>query len=296
MTKKSGVNDADSKSIDEKPKRLTCGLIMPISTIDGCPAEHWLEVKNIIIDAVDSIEDLDFEVRLVSDQDDVGVIQKRIVQNVYNSDIVVCDVSCKNPNVMFELGMRLAFDKPTVIVKDDKTDYSFDTGVIEHIPYPRDLRFSKMVSFKASLADKVAATYHASLNDPNHSTFLKNFGTFRIAGLEQKELTEGQMLLEMMVDLSARVESIRRDTRSTRTYAGVPSSKKALTSATAGIVRRVVKSYMDDNSITPGELLQLRGREDFCSTISQLLDPELRFESDSHLRAVIDDVIFDIVL
>jgi hypothetical protein len=34
---------------------------------------------------------------------------------------------------MFELGMRLAFDKPTVIIKDDKTDYMFDTGIIEHV-------------------------------------------------------------------------------------------------------------------------------------------------------------------
>jgi hypothetical protein len=69
--------------------------------------------------------------------DDIGVIQKRIVQNLYSSDVIVCDVSGKNPNVMFELGMRLAFDKPTLIVKDDKTDYSFDTGIIEHVPYPR---------------------------------------------------------------------------------------------------------------------------------------------------------------
>lgn len=79
----------------------------------------------------------------MSDADDVGVIQKRIVQGVYGADLIVCDVSCKNSNVMFELGMRLAFDKPTVIIKDDKTDYTFDTGVIEHITYPRDLRFQR---------------------------------------------------------------------------------------------------------------------------------------------------------
>jgi hypothetical protein len=51
---------------------------------------------------------------------------------------------------MLELGMRLAFDKPAVIVKDDKTDYSFDTSSIEHLAYPRDLRFSKIKSFKTA--------------------------------------------------------------------------------------------------------------------------------------------------
>ena len=58
------------------------------------------------------------------------MIHKTIVQNLYLNPIVVCDVSGKNANVMFELGLRLAFDKPTIIIKDDKTDYSFDTSVV----------------------------------------------------------------------------------------------------------------------------------------------------------------------
>ncbi|HXU93859.1 MAG TPA: hypothetical protein VFP33_09410, partial [Gallionella sp.] len=169
---------------DEAEMQLTCGLIMPISSIDGCSSEHWVEVKSIITEAIEGISAPRFSVKLVSDADDVGVIQKRIVQNIYSSDIVICDVSGKNPNVMFELGMRLAFDKPTVIVKDDKTDYSFDTSVIEHVPYPRDLRFSRIVSFKTLLAEKILATHKAATTDPNHSTFLKNFGKFHVADLK----------------------------------------------------------------------------------------------------------------
>ena len=67
-----------------------------------------------------------YEAELVSDAEDIGIIQTRIVQNLYDKDIIVCDVSCKNANVMFELGMRLAFDKPTIIVMDNMTKYSFD--------------------------------------------------------------------------------------------------------------------------------------------------------------------------
>jgi hypothetical protein len=61
---------------------------------------------------------------------------------------VIGDVSCKNPNVMFELGMRLAFDKPTIIIKDDQTSYSFDISPIQNLEYPRDLRFNKIIDFK----------------------------------------------------------------------------------------------------------------------------------------------------
>lgn len=189
---------------------LTCGLVMPISAMDGCSAEHWVEVKNIICDAVSNIEGVKFIPKLVSEQDDVGVIQKRIVQNIYSSDIVICDVSCKNSNVMFELGMRLAFDKPTILIKDDKTDFSFDTSVIEHLLYPRDLRFSRVVSFKKSLAEKITATYQAFLNDPNHSTFLKNFGSFKVASVDQTVGTPDQVMMDMMQDLTREVARIGR--------------------------------------------------------------------------------------
>lgn len=137
------------------------------------------------------------------------------MQNVYNSDIVVCDVSAKNPNVMLELGLRLAFDKPTVIIKDDKTDYSFDTGIIEHVGYPRDLRFSKIVDFQRILASKVLATYKAAQQNPNHSPFLKNFGEFQVAALTQTEVTPDKIIINMLTEMQRDIALLKqRDDRS----------------------------------------------------------------------------------
>jgi hypothetical protein len=68
----------------------TCGIIMPLSPIDGCTAEHWDDVQSIIKESVSSIQEPVFSSRIVSDADEVGVIQKRIVQNIYLSDVVVC--------------------------------------------------------------------------------------------------------------------------------------------------------------------------------------------------------------
>ncbi len=178
----------------EMPK---CGLIMPISAIGACTEQHWSDVKTILVEA---LKDIDFKAELVSEADDVGIIQKRIIQNVYQNPIVVCDVSGKNPNVMFELGMRLAFDKPTVIVKDDMTDYSFDTSPIEHIEYPRDLRFPKVVEFKKKIKEKVRATHDAA-QKANHSTFLKHFGKFKVAKLETEEVDKEDYLLSEMSEL-----------------------------------------------------------------------------------------------
>src|ERR1051326_2897948 len=116
-----------SDSTQEKP---ICGLVMPISAIDGVSENHWLDVRQIL---TASIESAGFKANMVSEAEDIGIIQRRIIQNLYNNPVVVCDVSGKNPNVMFELGLRLAFDKAIVIVKDDATAYSFDTAPIEHL-------------------------------------------------------------------------------------------------------------------------------------------------------------------
>lgn len=195
-----------AKVVEKKPRDLIqCGVVMPISAIGDCSESHWSEILTII---ADSVLPAGFEATLVSGADEVTIIQKTIIQNLYDNPIVIVDVSERNPNVMFELGIRLAFDKPTVIIKDDKTPYVFDTGVIEHIEYPRDLRFSKIVEFKRRLAEKVLATYQKQIADPKYSTFLRHFGTFKISHLENTEVSSQEFILKKLDDLEGRLIGI----------------------------------------------------------------------------------------
>jgi hypothetical protein len=184
-----------------------CGVVMPISAIDGCAEAHWADVLEILEEA---IEDAGFEANVVSNADDVGIIHKRIIQNLYDNPIVVCDVSGKNPNVMFELGLRLAFDKPTIIVKDDKTAYSFDTSAIEHLEYPRDLRFSKIVDFKQKLSAKIKGTHQKATSDPTYTTFLKHFGEFTVAKLDKKEISGQEYILEELRNIRFTMRRLER--------------------------------------------------------------------------------------
>jgi hypothetical protein len=188
---------------------LECGLVMPIAAIDGCSPEHWAQVRAFLVEAICEIDEPKFVAKLVSEEADVGMILRRIVQNVYKSEIVVCDVSGKNPNVMFELGMRMAFDKPVVIIKDDQTGYSFDTSIIEHLEYPRDLRYPVMVEFKRRLKAKIEATVQSSRKD-GYQGFLKNFGTFTVAHLAEKQGSIEEVLLQNMAELQKSVAAIQR--------------------------------------------------------------------------------------
>ncbi|WP_427036601.1 hypothetical protein [Cytobacillus pseudoceanisediminis] len=264
-------------------QKLTCGLIMPISSIDGCSEQHWSEIKDILSNAVTSIEKYDFEVNLVSDSDDVGVIQKRIVQNVYSSDIAICDVSAKNPNVMFELGLRLAFDKPTIIVKDDKTNYSFDTSVIEHLEYPRDLRFNTIVSFKDKLAKKIVATYDESIRNPDHSTFLKNFGKFTVAKLNETEVSFDKAVLEMLSELQHDVSILRRNSRR------ISPIKTKEMSEVQSIVKIAIQAYLD--AVKLEKPVDIEDMDELYNFVQEHLDAPKFFDNPRAFRMFIDEII-----
>ena len=236
----------------KKDKQPTCGIIMPISLIDNCPPEHWADVLGILKDVCTTN---DFIPNLVSDADDIGVIHNRIIENIYSSDIVICDVSCKNANVMFELGMRLAFDKPTIIIKDDLTGYSFDTSLIEHLEYPRDLRFTSINKFKDSLGKKLTATYEKSKSDPNYSTFLKNFGKYKIAHLEDREVSTDTFILNAIEELRRDVRVIknvslhdREDNLRINLGRSINSSRE-ITEEAKIIFKKIVQDYIKKNNL-----------------------------------------------
>jgi hypothetical protein len=236
----------------KKDKQPTCGIIMPISLIDNCPPEHWADVLGILKDVCTAN---DFIPNLVSDADDIGVIHNRIIENIYSSDIVICDVSCKNANVMFELGMRLAFDKPTIIIKDDLTGYSFDTSLIEHLEYPRDLRFTSINKFKDSLGKKLTATYEKSKSDPNYSTFLKNFGKYKIAHLEDREVSTDTFILNAIEELRRDVRVIKnvslhdREDNVRINLARSINSSREVTDEGRMIFKKIVQDYIKKNNL-----------------------------------------------
>jgi len=258
-------------------KRPTCGIVMPISAMDNCSSEHWLEVMKLI---KESAEIAGFDCQLVSDSEESGIIQKRIVTNIYHSDIIVADVSGKNPNVMFELGMRLAFDKPAIVIKDDKTNYSFDTGIIEHIPYPRDLHYYNIIAFKDQLSKKIKATYTKSSTDPEYTTFLKHFGEFTVAKIEKTELPSQDYMVKSIEALSEQVSALQRSLSARKNSDLATDVQSDFSRLNDSELRRVIRDHIE----------QYRLKLDMSEEAVSLLDPEklaAELENSRELRRLV---------
>lgn len=127
---------------------------MPISAMPPqYTAEHWARVRKALEAA---IKDAGLIPQAVWENQPTDIIQGKILKNLYDNDVIVCDVSGLNPNVMLELGMRLATAKPTVLVTDGLSKLPFDTSVIAHSFYPHDLEYNATTEFLATLSQKIS--------------------------------------------------------------------------------------------------------------------------------------------
>lgn len=86
------------------------------------------------------------------------MIQYDIIQNIIDADMVLCDLSNKNPNVLYELGIRQAFDLPAVLVQEYGTQRIFDISTMRTIDYDKGLNTRKVKGSIQIISDAIIKT------------------------------------------------------------------------------------------------------------------------------------------
>lgn len=120
----------------EGTSKLTAFVIMPFLERDSKhSAGFFAEVlRSLITPAAKASQ---FTVRTANRQGS-DLIQSTIINDLIEADLVIADLTEHNPNVMFELGMRMAEDKPVVLIKAQGTGPLFDVDnmlrVFEYSP------------------------------------------------------------------------------------------------------------------------------------------------------------------
>jgi hypothetical protein len=64
-----------------------------------------------------------------------GTILQRIYNQISKADIIVSDMTGKNPNVFYETGYAHALDKQVILLTQDAEDIPFDLKIFPHIIY-----------------------------------------------------------------------------------------------------------------------------------------------------------------
>lgn len=135
----------------------TCFVIMPISAQSDYDEGHFTLVYEDIIRP--AIETAGMIPTRADETKNTNLIQLDILKQVIGSKMAVCDMSARNANVFYELGMRQAFDLPTVLMRDDSTDAPFDVSGLRYVTYKRDMRYRDVRKAIEDLTSTIKATF-----------------------------------------------------------------------------------------------------------------------------------------
>lgn len=133
-----------------------------------------------------TLEKFGYDVERADSSSSVERIDLSVIEQLQSSDLVIADVSGNNPNVMFELGYRIALDKPFIIIAQDVNELPFDISGIRTLFYetiaPNILEFNAQLektirdvinktNDKRILSDNSTSEIHKNTSkkeDPNY--------------------------------------------------------------------------------------------------------------------------------
>lgn len=78
--------------------------------------------------------------------------------------MALCDLSNRNPNVLYELGLRQAYDKPVVLVQDEKTPRIFDVSGINTVQYSSDRLYENVIEARKKITEALISTRDGETN------------------------------------------------------------------------------------------------------------------------------------
>jgi hypothetical protein len=188
-----------------------CFAIMPITMPDdlldryGGDTQHFVRVAKHLFKPAAEAAGFDFR---APSSTSAEVIQAEIFENLEHADLVLCDMTSLNANVFFELGIRVALDRPVAMVRDNLTTrMPFDTSIINTQTYDCDMQVWSVEEQIPCLAE-----YLRQAATQTQNALWKHFGITQRA----KEPDPGNPESAKLDLVLAEVNAIRRESRDLR--------------------------------------------------------------------------------
>lgn len=193
-------NIKQSKSDSEVQNNKKCFIIMPISTPDGYSENHFKQVYDTII--APAVRKAGYEPYRVDDDRICDSIIDKILHNLVECEMAVCDLSSRNPNVMYELGIRQAYGKKVVLIQDEKSQHIFDISAINTVFYNSRRVYEDVIASQNEISEAIMSTAKED------SISLMSIANMRSASIETQSKMDDKQISEMM--LRSVLNSIKR--------------------------------------------------------------------------------------
>lgn len=140
----------------KKPEKKTCFVIMPFSDPEGYERGHFRSIYEYTF--VPAIRAAGYEPLRIDDNSVSNLIHGKMMDELINATMVLCDLSTNNPNVLYELGIRHAYDKPVVLVQEMGQKRIFDIGSITSVEYHPTRLYEEVVEDQKKITKAILDT------------------------------------------------------------------------------------------------------------------------------------------
>ncbi|HNU30235.1 MAG TPA: hypothetical protein PKN00_13630 [Sedimentisphaerales bacterium] len=249
----------DSRTSNDSP---TCFVIMPISDPVGYDQGHFRKVfDKIFAPACGKIG-----VRPVRADDIKGtnLIHLDILQSLLSAPIAICDLSAWNPNVLYELGLRQAFDKPVVLVQQVGTPSIFDIAPLRYVEYRRDFRYDEVLDDQEKLAEVLRVTRDGHSAGTSVNSLVRILGLVHSATLPEATGPASTAYLEL---IRSEIEKLRGDIRSRTSHLQVGKDHEIDLAEIEQLNRQIMETH---KVLDTGKGDWCGGRHESCFTLERM--------------------------
>lgn len=227
---------------DEKRVRI-CFVICPIGAAGSDDRKRSDKLLKHIIAPV--CKATGYKVERADKMPNPGIITNQIVEHLLDADLVVADLTGKNPNVFYELGVRHVTGKPFVQLIHEKADVPFDIANVRTITYSLDVDGIKPTAEELRSAIDWINENPSKIVNP--VLLARNTGVL----LSRENTTEqsiGQMMT-LLSSMSKLIEDIKSDTRQVGKCVWTIDDLKSALNNIESLVRRIDVPDLDTSSI-----------------------------------------------
>ena len=206
------------EAVEETEDKPTCFVIMPVSNrsnlkeIYSEDENYFSKIYNYLLKP--AIEKGGF-IPIPPIVEGAPIIQKRIIDNLRESNLVLCDMSAYNSNVFFELGIRTAFNKPICLIRDKHTpEIPFDVNMINAKEYTSTLLVDEVNEQIPGLADHIKSSYKPD-KDGQGNELWKNLA-MEITAESYKNINSADLVKRIMALLEGELSRKSSSTQETK--------------------------------------------------------------------------------
>lgn len=222
--------------------REKCFVIMPISDPDGYEKGHFKCVYEDVFKP--AIENAGFYSKRADDDGSSSLIQVNIIRDIIEAPMAICDLSSRNPNVLFELGIRQAFDLPVVLVQEEGTPRIFDISTINTIDYRSALIYREVMEDREKISKAIKATKD---NTSGVNSIIRLLEIGKAEMDNEKSPSELADIRMMLFALSNQINNLRKQNEN------LNNSSFSIDTTESDIIREFTKRYNVYKNIVEGE-------------------------------------------